>query len=352
MEPFDGETPLQVIARRAGAGQGTFPRSSMTALERFPYYTAFPFAWYPVVVGADLAEGDVRPVRLLARDLVVWRDEMGEAHVMDAYCPHLGAHLGIGGRVEGANLICPFHWWEWAADGSNAAIPYSDRTNRKARVRSYRTVERNGLVLFWFHPDPTQEPLWEIPHFDEFFTDDWVPLEAAEWTVRCPWQELAENGPDYIHLRTVHGAASVPVLEELRFDGYFNHLRSTVEFDTPRGPTAGRIDTDGYGPGFSVARFSGIIDTVFFNVTVPIDWETTWSMKLYRVKGKASVGEALVRDLKKQMAEDNVIFDNKIQQPVPALADADGPILRFRKWAAQFYVDGDPVAADRRGNHG
>jgi 3-Ketosteroid 9alpha-hydroxylase C-terminal domain len=38
------------------------------------------------------------------------------------------------------------------------------------------------------------------------------------------------------------------------------------------------------------------------------------------------------------MAEDNVIFDNKIYVASPALADGDGPILPFRKWAAQFYV--------------
>ena len=46
------------------------------------------------------------------------------------------------------------------------------------------------------------------------------------------------------------------------------------------------------------------------------------------------VGEALVRDLRKQMAEDNVIFDNKIYVASPALADGDGPILPFRRWAA------------------
>ena len=71
-------------------------------------------------------------------------------------------------------------------------------------------------------------------------------------------------------------------------------------------------------------------------------------MKVYRVKrlsrdpetldATRRVGEALVRDLQKQMAEDNVIFDNKIYIANPALADGDGPILPFRKWAKQFYV--------------
>ncbi len=50
------------------------------------------------------------------------------------------------------------------------------------------------------------------------------------------------------------------------------------------------------------------------------------------------VGEALVRDLQKQMAEDKVIFDNKIYVSNPALADGDGPILPLRRWAKQFYA--------------
>ena len=104
---FDGETPLQVMARHRDVKQ-----TSMTSLERFPYYTAFPFAWYPIVVSESLGVGEVRSVRLLARDLVLWRDDEGTAHVMDAYCPHLGANLAIGGRVEGCHLVCPYHWWE------------------------------------------------------------------------------------------------------------------------------------------------------------------------------------------------------------------------------------------------
>ena len=56
-------------------------------------------------------------------------------------------------------------------------------------------------------------------------------------------------------------------------------------------------------------------------------------------KAKAmKLGEALVRDLRKQMAEDNVIFDNKVHLRSPALIDADGPIMKFRRWAAQFYA--------------
>ena len=57
----------------------------------------------------------------------------------------------------------------------------------------------------------------------------------------------------------------------------------------------------------------------------------------------ARVGDALIADLRKQMAEDNVIFDNKVHIPSPALIDADGPILPFRRWAERFYPEPDPT---------
>lgn len=348
---FDGRTPLQTLAT-----QGPLRESPRTSIERFPYYTAFPYAWYFAAYSEDVSVGDVVTVRWLARDLVIWRGGDGSAHVMDAYCPHMGAHLGYGGRVEGCNLVCPYHWWEYDGDGNNVKIPYADQPNRKARAGSYPTIDRNGLIMFWYHPAGAP-PQWEIPTLPDLTDPAWEAEFRTEWDVRAPWQEMAENGPDYVHLRTVHGAASVPEVESLTYEGACSRLRSKVSFATPRGPQEGRIDTDSWGPGFAVARFSGITPALFVNLTVPVDWETTRSIKLYRIRslgdsGEARaatrrVGEALVRDLRKQMDEDIVIFDHKIFVDPPALAPDDGPIVRFRKWARQFYVDGDPLAADR-----
>lgn len=340
---FPGKTPLQIMAE-----QGETKPTQLTPQERFPYYTTFPFSWYFACYTDDLAPGEVKPARYLARDLVLWRGQDGKPHVMDAYCPHLGANIALGGRVENNNIVCPYHWWEYDENGANVHIPYSNRTNRKARLRSYPTMDCNGFVMFWYHPDPACPPLWDQPEFPEYFTDEWSDFHKANWKVRCPWQELAENGPDYIHLKTVHGAATVPELEQLTYSGYTSSLRSKVDFDTPRGPQPGRIDTDSWGPGFAVARFSGIIDTVFMGATTPIDWDYTLSVKGYKVKKLGTsaqdlaktkrMGDALIADLRKQMREDNIIFDNKIHVDSPALIDGDGPIMAFRRWAEQFYV--------------
>lgn len=348
---MEGETPLQVVAR-----QGRLPASRLRSIERFPYYTSFPFGWYRASFSEELPRGAVRPLHYLGRELVAWRSEQGVAHVMDAHCPHLGAHLGYGGRVKGCHLVCPFHWWEFDGSGENVCVPYARERNRSASVHGYPTRDVNGLVLFWYHPQG-EPPGFEVPTIAACTEDGWTETRRFTWQVRAPWQELAENGPDFVHLRTVHGAVEVPELESYELDGPSHRLRARVDFATPRGPVAGRIETDGWGPGFSIARFSGIVDAHFVAAATPIDFEVTEVTHSYRVRLRGDtpeereqvrrVGDALIRDLVRQEEEDIVIFDHKIYQPRPRLSPADGPIGRFRDWAARFYLDGDPRGTNR-----
>ena len=59
--------------------------------------------------------------------LAVFRDESGQVHAIDAYCPHLGANLAVGGKVTGSCLSCPFHGWRFRGeDGKCVHIPYSE----------------------------------------------------------------------------------------------------------------------------------------------------------------------------------------------------------------------------------
>ena len=348
---MQGQTPLQAVGR-----SGDLPATRMRSIERFPYYTAFPFGWYRASHSEDLAAGEVKALRFLNRDLVAWRGEDGAAHVMDAYCAHLGAHLGYGGRVEGCELVCPFHWWRWDGEGRNTRIPYDGSQNRAARIPAYPTIDRNGSVLFWYHP-LGEAPLWEIPEIECFDNPDWTPYQRFRWEMRAPWQEFAENGPDYVHLRTVHGSVTIPEVERYECEGYQTKLRSRVDFDTPRGAQQGRIDSDAWGPGFALARFSGIIDACFVAASTPIDFETTEVTHSYSIRKLGEdaealaktqrVGDALIRDLVKQVEEDLVILDRKIFQAQPRLSEADGPIVEFRKWAKQFYLEGDPRAVNR-----
>ena len=72
-----------------------------------------PFGWYAVAFSDELSIKEVKPLYFFAKDLVLYRTESGIPVLLDAFCPHLGAHLGHGGEVHGESIACPFHGWEF-----------------------------------------------------------------------------------------------------------------------------------------------------------------------------------------------------------------------------------------------
>ncbi|CAG2108243.1 unnamed protein product [Medioppia subpectinata] len=69
----------------------------------------------------------VKHFEMCGQQLVAFRGGSGVVHVLSAYCPHLGANLGIGGHVvteSGDDCIqCPFHGWRFGGDGQCKRIP-------------------------------------------------------------------------------------------------------------------------------------------------------------------------------------------------------------------------------------
>lgn len=77
--------------------------------------------WHPVAAQAEW-QGRPLPVRLLGRELVLWCDAEGRAAVFDDRCPHRGSKLSLG-RVEGNELHCAYHGWQFDAASRCVHIP-------------------------------------------------------------------------------------------------------------------------------------------------------------------------------------------------------------------------------------
>ncbi len=142
----------------------TRPRVRADSGPRFPF--PVPNGWFIVAAAAEVAPGQIRPLHYFDRDLVVFRTEGGEARVTDAYCAHLGAHLGVGGTVRGDVVQCPFHGWCYDGEtGACTEVPYvRGLVPSQARIRAFPTLERNGMLWAWFHLEgscrSTTSPMW------------------------------------------------------------------------------------------------------------------------------------------------------------------------------------------------
>lgn len=324
----------------------------MAAPARFPF--PVPFGWFCVGSSGEFGAGEARALYAFARHLVAWRDDRGELHVQDAFCPHLGAHLGHGGIVSDGCIKCPFHGWRFSGDGRNVDIPYSDRTNAKARLRTFPAVERNGVVMVWFHPDESVVPMWDVPSFPELEgADGWTVVRASSYELDTAVQEMAENAVDTAHFRYVHNTATVPTLDRYEPAFPISTMRSSQQFQTPRGVVDGRIDSTSYGPGISYVHFSGFVDLVNVAFATPLDADRCAVRFHFAVRGDGDaeralrVGTAFADEVHQQFLEDKPVWEHKAHLVRPALADTDGPFMKFRRWFGQFYAEGVTAGDDR-----
>lgn len=308
-----------------------------------------PFGWFRVCDSDDLKPGELESLHYLGRELVAFRGDDGVAHVLDAYCPHLGAHLGHGGTVEGDSVRCPFHGWRWDGAGRCVEIPYAKRIPRAARLKTWTLCEKHDQVFVWYHPHD-EPPRWEIPDVPEWGSEEWTAPVRVQYRVRSHPQEMAENVVDPAHFHVIHGTPHVPEAHA-EIEGHIFRAFQGLTFSTPRGEIKGRVDIENHGGGFGVSRFRGVVETLLMVTGAPVDeglQETTIRFVVKKIPGNEeatrNVGKAFVAELERQYTQDIPIWEHKIHLARPLLCDGDGPIALLRRYYRQFYAE--PPAAE------
>ena len=308
--------------------------------ERVPL--PLPVGWYCVAEEGELAAGALVRQRYFGLELVLWRGEDGTPHLFDAYCPHLGAHLGVGGKVEGDGLRCPFHAWKFDGAGRCIEIPYAKRIPPKASVPAWPLQRRNGLIFAWYDPSGGA-PRFDVPEVPEWGSPEWTAPETRSFEVKTHPQEMAENIVDAVHFRFVHGTPHIPQMKA-EVNGLQFHAYQGLTFTTPQGEALGRVDVNMFGPGFGVTRFQGVVETLLLITGIPLEPDlhrTTIRFIVKKIAGNDAatrgVARAFVAEIARQYSQDIPIWENKRFLPRPLLCDGDGPILELRRYFAQFY---------------
>src|SRR5262249_50230708 len=202
--------------------------------------------------------------------LVAFRTEAGALTVLDAHCPHLGAHLGYGGKVKGDTLVCPFHAWEFDDKGSCARVPYSPRVPPRSSIARLPVCAGNRLLMGW-HDIEKKPPSWEIPVVPEANQDEWTPFWRKRWQIRTHNQEMAENVVDTAHFKYVHGMKIKPEPHIVEASSPSLRMVTKTIVETPSGDVAGELAVDCLGFGFSTSRFTGLVRTTVIASVTPID---------------------------------------------------------------------------------
>lgn len=239
----------------------------------------------PTSFGAEHGtfRGAPQRVRLLGKDLVLYRDLSGRLGLLDAACPHRQSALEYG-RPRQHGLACAYHGWTFDETGRCLLMPgeppergFAD----KVRQRAYPVREMGGLI--WAYTGEGEAPL--LPRLDVLARDDGVRVVENFCLWPAHWLQIVENSVDQIHTGILHGEGSaradvwsqIPQIDwaadeagiqtvQIRGDyGRTNYLRM---------PTTILLNQPWPGGGFDWPRYSAIfrtpvdaLHTLLFHVT-------------------------------------------------------------------------------------
>ena len=158
--------------------------------------------WYWALRSKDLKKGQIKSVTFLGRDLVIYRGTDGRPRTLDAYCPHMGAHLAEG-QVDETGVRCFFHHWKLDETGSVVDCPIQD-TIPKTSNHAWPTDEKYGMVWVW-----TGESPWHpVPFIPELMEEPERAMLGSQFTKGCHPNIVMVNAIDEQHFHSVHPMAS------------------------------------------------------------------------------------------------------------------------------------------------
>lgn len=83
--------------------------------------------WEDLDALKNITPGMLHRYSVADEELVARANHNGELRVFDAFCPHQGAHLGHGGRLDNDCLRCPFHGFYFDQEGRRVGPNVSNK---------------------------------------------------------------------------------------------------------------------------------------------------------------------------------------------------------------------------------
>ena len=300
---------------------------------------AYPNGWYALAFSDEIGADEVQSARAFGRELVIYRGRQGVPAIVDAFCPHMGAHLGHGGRVCDDDLVCPFHNWRWSRDGACTDVPRSKTRPPGNPLRSWPCRDRNGFLYIWYHAQG-EAPTWEVEEVPESIDPRYRNTARKLWPAFASHpQELSENGVDLAHFDVIHKFVTRGI--DWRPQAHTYSLGYDIE------PLDTGLDGDSHyelasfteGPSCTRSRFSGSLNGITMHSCLPIDPGvlTVRSLYLFRDDVSDAAARQVFENSQTGWAADIEIWSHKVYREKPLLSPAEELVPEFRRWFSQFY---------------
>ncbi|MBT6202616.1 MAG: aromatic ring-hydroxylating dioxygenase subunit alpha [Alphaproteobacteria bacterium] len=205
----------------------------------------FARTWVFAGLASELPNaGDVRPVEVAGRPVILTRGNDGKIRVFQNVCPHRGARLVIENLDGNAMMTCPYHAWTYAMDGKLKSRPHFHKPD------CHDTEGDDNISLFpvrsttWYDwvfvnldgkAEPFEDHIAPVEEWFQGFPLD--PMRCAEHRVfefECNWKLAVENYCDFYHVFLVHPALHQSMSKETRksMQCMGRHLMNDYWFDT------------------------------------------------------------------------------------------------------------------------
>ena len=303
----------------------------------------YPNGWFAVCFSHELETGGLIRVPFMGQELVLYRTASGLARAIDPYCPHLGAHLGYGGKVIGEDLICPFHGLTYNPQGKCIRTGNGQPPPTATLTHRYFKEVDNALFV-WRHED-NLPPYWEMPELDcvGFSQGCYETFQLQGLS-----QDMTENSADPSHFAYLHG------LKEVTTHHQEDEYRMIY---TMRAKVFGQVvnmQMTCYGIGYAVGEASferlGLTarTQALGTQTAPLSW-TFRMIDTIRIERIKTLPQSLRRItyalpllyihrwFVNTVKEDFAVWSNRRFMSNPKLVKDESNMAIYRRWTNQFY---------------
>ncbi|WP_322022450.1 Rieske 2Fe-2S domain-containing protein [Burkholderia sp. BCC1977] len=303
----------------------------------------YPNGWFAACFSRELKHGAVLGVPFMGQEIVIYRTDAGHVRAIDPYCPHLGAHLGYGGKVDGETLVCPFHGLGFDRDG--VCVRTGDGRKPPAAALTQRFVrEVDGVVFVWRNGDDSP-PSWDVPSLD---CEGYSQPRHETFHLQGLCQDMTENSADPLHFSYLHGLQDVSTCHQEDGPRMIYTMRAKVFGQSVNM----RMVCHGIGYAVGEASFErlGLVArTQALGTQVePLAW-TFRMIDTIRVERVARLPRVLRRAVYallllyvhrwfvKTVRDDFAVWSNRCFLARPKLVSGEANMAVYRRWTAQFY---------------